>query len=228
MGEFGIGQPVPREEDPYLVRGAGRYVDDVAPPGQARAYLLRSPHSHARIRTIDTARAKTLPGVVLVLAGNDPDVLALGLQQPWHPRKRRDGSRGFHLAATAARARTGALHRRSGGPDRGRDHRAGQGRRRGDRDRLRGVAGGDLGRGRGRGRARPPCGTPAATTRPSCTSSATRRRWSGRSRRRRMWCGIASSSAASPPTPWSRAAASPSMTRARTASRCAVPCRCRT
>ncbi len=95
MGEFGIGQPVPREEDPYLVRGAGRYVDDVAPPGVARAYLLRSPHSHARIRTIDTTRAKTLPGVLLVLAGTDPDVLALGLQQPWHPRQRRDGSAAF-------------------------------------------------------------------------------------------------------------------------------------
>ena len=49
MGEFGIGQPVPREEDPYLVRGAGRYVDDVQPAGQARAYVLRSPHGHARI-----------------------------------------------------------------------------------------------------------------------------------------------------------------------------------
>ena len=44
MGEFGIGQPVPREEDPYLVRGAGRYVDDVKLVGQARAYVLRSPH----------------------------------------------------------------------------------------------------------------------------------------------------------------------------------------
>jgi carbon-monoxide dehydrogenase large subunit len=95
MGEFGIGQPVPREEDPYLVRGAGRYVDDVTSPGQALAYVLRSPHSHARIRSIDTARAKALPGVRLVLTGNDPDILGLGLQQPWHQRKRRDGSPAF-------------------------------------------------------------------------------------------------------------------------------------
>ena len=51
MGEFGIGQPVPREEDPYLVRGAGRYVDDVTVPGQLRGYVLRSPHAHARIRS---------------------------------------------------------------------------------------------------------------------------------------------------------------------------------
>jgi carbon-monoxide dehydrogenase large subunit len=95
MGEFGIGQPVPREEDPYLVRGAGRYVDDVTLPGQARAYLLRSPHSHAAIHKIDATRAKSMPGVRLVLTGSDPEVLALGLQQPWHPRKRRDGAPAF-------------------------------------------------------------------------------------------------------------------------------------
>ena len=95
MGEFGIGQPVPREEDPYLVRGAGRYVDDVAAAGQTRAYVLRSPHSHARILKIDAAHARTLPGVRLVLTGNDPDLLALGLQRPWHQRKRRDGTPAF-------------------------------------------------------------------------------------------------------------------------------------
>src|SRR5258708_6260481 len=95
MGEFGIGQPVPREEDPYLTRGLGRYVDDVTLPGLARAHVLRSPHSHARIRKIDATRARALPGVRLVLTGNDPDILALGLQRPWHARKRRDGSPAF-------------------------------------------------------------------------------------------------------------------------------------
>src|SRR5262245_8757765 len=92
MGDFGIGQPVPREEDPYLVRGAGRYVDDVALIGQARGYVLRSPHAHARIVAIDAARAKGMPGVLLTLTGSDPAVLALGLQRPWAHRKRRDGS----------------------------------------------------------------------------------------------------------------------------------------
>src|SRR6478609_6490025 len=82
MGDFGIGQPVPREEDPYLVRGAGRYVDDVKLIGQTRAFVLRSPHAHACIRKIDTQRAEAAPGVLLVL----------GLQQPHMPRKRRDGS----------------------------------------------------------------------------------------------------------------------------------------
>lgn len=95
MGNFGVGQPVPREEDPYLLRGAGRYVDDVRPQGLTRAYVLRSPHSHARIRRIDASRAKSAPGVLLVLTGNDPEVLALGTQSPRMPRKRRDGSPAF-------------------------------------------------------------------------------------------------------------------------------------
>src|SRR5690349_3909850 len=95
MGEFGIGQPVPREEDPYLLRGAGRYVDDVAVPGQVRAYVLRSPHAHARIRAISVAPAEGLPGVHAILTGAHPEVQALGLLRPKYPRKRRDGSPAF-------------------------------------------------------------------------------------------------------------------------------------
>jgi len=95
MGEFGIGQPVPREEDPYLVRGAGRYVDDVQASGQARAHVLRSPHGHARIVTISTDAAKAMPGVLLVLTGEDEALRKLGTQRPVTPRKRRDGSPAF-------------------------------------------------------------------------------------------------------------------------------------
>ena len=95
MGEFGIGQPVPREEDPYLVRGAGRYVDDVSVVNLARAHVLRSQHSHARIVSIDVRRARQSPGVLHILTGNDAAVLALGLQRPKVPRKRRDGSPQF-------------------------------------------------------------------------------------------------------------------------------------
>jgi carbon-monoxide dehydrogenase large subunit len=95
MGEFGIGQPVAREEDPYLVRGAGRYVDDVQVAGQARAYVLRSPHSHARIVSISTDAAKAMPGVLLVLTGEDAALRRLGTQRPMAPRKRRDGSPQF-------------------------------------------------------------------------------------------------------------------------------------
>ncbi|HZO47891.1 MAG TPA: xanthine dehydrogenase family protein molybdopterin-binding subunit, partial [Xanthobacteraceae bacterium] len=78
MGEFGIGQPVPREEDPYLVRGHGRYVDDVSIVNQARAHVLRSQYSHAKVVSIDVKRARQSPGVLHILTGNDPAVLALG------------------------------------------------------------------------------------------------------------------------------------------------------
>ena len=95
MGEFGIGQPVPREEDPYLVRGVGRYVDDVQVAGQVRGYVLRSPHGHARIVSISADVAKTMPGVLLVLTGENAAVKKLSTQRPQTPRKRRDGSPAF-------------------------------------------------------------------------------------------------------------------------------------
>ncbi|MGZ5805361.1 MAG: xanthine dehydrogenase family protein molybdopterin-binding subunit [Xanthobacteraceae bacterium] len=92
MGEYGIGQSVPREEDPYLVQGRGRYVDDVTLSGQLRGYVLRSPHAHARIRSIDTAAAKAMPGVQLILTGRDEAITALGHQRPMMPRKKGDGA----------------------------------------------------------------------------------------------------------------------------------------
>ncbi|HWM47002.1 MAG TPA: xanthine dehydrogenase family protein molybdopterin-binding subunit [Xanthobacteraceae bacterium] len=92
MGEYGIGQPVPREEDPYLVRGLGRYVDDVTLTGQLRGYVLRSPHAHARIKSIDASAAKAMPGVHLVLTGRDEAITSLGMQKPLIPRKKADGS----------------------------------------------------------------------------------------------------------------------------------------
>ena len=64
-----IGKPVPRKEDPKLLTGRAGYVGDVALPGMLHAAVLRSPHAHARIRSIDTAAARALPGVVCVLTG---------------------------------------------------------------------------------------------------------------------------------------------------------------
>ncbi|MGZ5837433.1 MAG: xanthine dehydrogenase family protein molybdopterin-binding subunit [Xanthobacteraceae bacterium] len=92
MGEYGIGQSVPREEDPYLVQGRGRYVDDVTLSGQLRGYVLRSPHAHARVKSIDTAAAKAMPGVQLILTGRDEAITALGHQRPMMPRKKGDGA----------------------------------------------------------------------------------------------------------------------------------------
>ncbi|MFD2182032.1 xanthine dehydrogenase family protein molybdopterin-binding subunit [Rhodoplanes azumiensis] len=95
MGEFGIGQPVRREEDPYLLRGQGRYVGDVALPGELRAVVVRSPHAHADILGIDAEAARSMPGVVLVLTGRDAAAAALGTQRPHTRRTRRDGSPAF-------------------------------------------------------------------------------------------------------------------------------------
>jgi carbon-monoxide dehydrogenase large subunit len=71
MGEFALGQSVPRFEDPRLIQGGGRYLDDIVLPGMAWGYVLRSPHAHARVRSIDVAKAKAAPGVLLVLTGAD-------------------------------------------------------------------------------------------------------------------------------------------------------------
>jgi carbon-monoxide dehydrogenase large subunit len=67
----GIGQPVRRKEDARLVIGAGQFSDDVDLPRQARAFVLRSVHAHARIKGIDTAKARALKGVLAVLSGAD-------------------------------------------------------------------------------------------------------------------------------------------------------------
>jgi carbon-monoxide dehydrogenase large subunit len=69
--KFAIGQAVPRTEDPRLLRGRGRYVDDIVLPRMVRAYVLRSPHAHAEIRSIDTAAAKDVPGVLGIYTGAD-------------------------------------------------------------------------------------------------------------------------------------------------------------
>ncbi|MFZ3307875.1 MAG: xanthine dehydrogenase family protein molybdopterin-binding subunit [Xanthobacteraceae bacterium] len=78
MGEFAIGQPVPRFEDPRLVKGHGRYIADMTFPGMAFGYVLRSPHAHARVRAIDTAKAKAAPGVLAVLTGADYKAAGFG------------------------------------------------------------------------------------------------------------------------------------------------------
>ena len=67
----GIGQPVRRREDLRLVRGAGRYTADENLPDQVYAVMLRSPHAHARIRSISKDEALKTPGVLAVLTGAD-------------------------------------------------------------------------------------------------------------------------------------------------------------
>ncbi|HYE49104.1 MAG TPA: xanthine dehydrogenase family protein molybdopterin-binding subunit [Azospirillaceae bacterium] len=67
----GIGAPVRRREDQRFLTGAGTYTDDINRPGQLHAYILRSPHAHARIRGIDATAALAAPGVVAVFTGAD-------------------------------------------------------------------------------------------------------------------------------------------------------------
>jgi aerobic carbon-monoxide dehydrogenase large subunit len=69
--KFGFGQPVTRKEDDWLLRGAGRYVADVTPEGTLRAVVVRSPHAHARFGVADAGAARAMPGVHLVLTGDD-------------------------------------------------------------------------------------------------------------------------------------------------------------
>ena len=66
-----IGRSMKRVEDPRLLTGHGTYVDDIDLPGMVHAAVLRSPHAHARIRAIDTSRAKALPGVIMAMTGAD-------------------------------------------------------------------------------------------------------------------------------------------------------------
>ncbi|HEU5110193.1 MAG TPA: xanthine dehydrogenase family protein molybdopterin-binding subunit, partial [Micromonosporaceae bacterium] len=66
-----FGASIKRREDPRFITGQGNYTDDVKLPGMTYAAFVRSPHAHARIKSIDTAAAKKAPGVVAVFTGAD-------------------------------------------------------------------------------------------------------------------------------------------------------------
>src|SRR5947208_8015727 len=69
MGVEGIGASVVRKEDRRFITGKGRYVDDIKLVGLTHAHFIRSPHAHAKIKSIDTSEAMKMPGVVGVLTG---------------------------------------------------------------------------------------------------------------------------------------------------------------
>jgi carbon-monoxide dehydrogenase large subunit len=71
MKQFGIGQPVRRVEDRRFITGHGAYVDDISRPRGAHAFMLRSPHAHARVTGIDAGSALASPGVLAVFTGED-------------------------------------------------------------------------------------------------------------------------------------------------------------
>ena len=66
-----IGAPIKRVEDPRLMTGAAKYLDDLKLPGMTHVAVLRSPYAHARITSVDTTKAAAHPGVVGVFTGRD-------------------------------------------------------------------------------------------------------------------------------------------------------------
>ena len=140
-----VGTSVPRREDPRFLTGRGGYVGDITVPGMLHGAVLRSPHAHARIRSIDTSAARALPGVVAVLTGEE----ALAHVNPM------PAFCAEPVPQHAITVETGALPRRGG--RRGRGHRPvhRRGRVRAHRGRLRAAPAGRRPR-RGDGRRRPP------------------------------------------------------------------------
>jgi carbon-monoxide dehydrogenase large subunit len=96
--KFGIGQSVPRFEDPRLLRGEGRFINDMAVPGMAQIAYVRSPHARARIVSVDAAEALASPGVVGVVTIEDLERDGIGTTAPALKRSRADGSPMFWRA----------------------------------------------------------------------------------------------------------------------------------
>ncbi len=67
----GLGAPIRRVEDERMLTGKGRYVDDLSMPDMCHAYVVRSPHAHARIVKVDSSKVTAAPGIILVLTGED-------------------------------------------------------------------------------------------------------------------------------------------------------------
>jgi carbon-monoxide dehydrogenase large subunit len=86
-----FGQPIRRREDVRFLTGAGRFVDDIKLPGMAHIAFARSPHAHALIRDISTARAASMPGVLRVLTAADWAAAGLGKLVCVHPMPFSDG-----------------------------------------------------------------------------------------------------------------------------------------
>jgi carbon-monoxide dehydrogenase large subunit len=90
--KFGIGQSVRRTEDIRFITGQGQYTDDLRFPDEAHAAFARSPHSHARILSIDIAAAQGAPGVIAVLTHEDVEAFGAGPMPCMAPLKSRDGT----------------------------------------------------------------------------------------------------------------------------------------
>jgi carbon-monoxide dehydrogenase large subunit len=92
MAKFGLSQPMRRIEDPRLLKGGGRYTDDIALAGAAHGFVLRSPHAAARILSIDTGAARAVPGVLAVITAKEWSEEGLGEIPCVIPLKNSDGT----------------------------------------------------------------------------------------------------------------------------------------
>ena len=90
--KFGVGQPVSRKEDPTLLRGQGRYTDDINLAGQAYAVMVRSRMAHGVLKGIDTTAAVAMPGVLAILTHADLDAAGFGPLKCGMNLPGRDGS----------------------------------------------------------------------------------------------------------------------------------------
>jgi carbon-monoxide dehydrogenase large subunit len=93
--KYGVGQPVTRFEDPRLLRGEGRFIDDLVVPGMAHIVYVRSPHARARIARIEATEALQAPGVLGVYSYADMERDGIGTTSIALKRNRADGSPGF-------------------------------------------------------------------------------------------------------------------------------------
>ena len=71
------GASIKRSEDPRILTGAGRYVDDIKLPGMLHAAFVRSPMAHARVLSVDVSAARALPGVVAVVTGAELEAMTV-------------------------------------------------------------------------------------------------------------------------------------------------------
>jgi len=90
LARYGVGQPVRRTEDPVLLRGEGRYTDDLNEPGQAYAWMVRSPHAHGLLKKIDAGKAMGMPGVLAIYTA--AELAAYGPHKCIPPLLNRDGT----------------------------------------------------------------------------------------------------------------------------------------
>ena len=119
------GASVKRSEDPRILTGRGRYVDDIKLPGMLHAAFVRSPLAHGRVLAVDVSAARALPGVVAVLTGADLD----GDDGPRAGSAARDdGRRRARARVHPAGDGQGAFRRRPGGGRGRREPLPGRGR----------------------------------------------------------------------------------------------------